>query len=66
VAPFPTILTLENSRVHVYSSNDSNIVAYVETPVVEYFDIAATLYISYINLNDCYVGFWRDFDDSKL
>jgi len=66
VAPFPTILTLENSRVHVYSSNDSNIVAYVETPVVEYFDIAATLYIPYINLNDCYVEFWRDFDDSKL
>jgi len=62
----PTILALGDSRIHVCSSNGSDVVTYVEAPVDEHFGIAATLYISYINLDDYHVGFWGDFDDSRL
>ena len=44
-----TILVLEDSWIHVCSSNSSNVVAYVEVPVDEHFGIATTLYILYMN-----------------
>ena len=52
-----TILTLGDSRIHVCFSNDNDVVAYVEAPVNEHFGIVATLYILYINPDDCYVRF---------
>ena len=66
MVPPLTILALENVWVHVCSSNGSNVVAYVEASVDEHFDITATLYIPYINPNDCHVRFQRDFDNSRL
>jgi len=66
VALPPTILTLGDSRIHICSSNGNNVVAYIEAPVDEHFGIVATLYILYINPDDCYVRFQEDFDNSKL
>ena len=66
VALPPTILALRDFRVHVCSSNSSDVVTYVEASNDEHFGIAITLYILYINLDNCHVGFWGDFDNSKL
>jgi len=35
VAPFPAILALGNTGIHICSSNCSNVIAHVETPVDE-------------------------------
>ena len=61
-----TILALGDSSVYVCSSNSSDVVAYVKASVNEHFGIVATLYIPYINPDDCYVGFRGDFDDLRL
>jgi len=66
VVPPSTILALGDFWVHICSSNSSNVVAYVEVPVDEHFGITATLYILYINPDDCYIGFWGKFDDLRL
>ena len=66
VAPPPTILVLGDSWVHVCSSNGSDVVAYIEVSVDKHFSIADTLYIPYINPDDCHIGFWKDFDDLRL
>ena len=66
VTPPPTILTLEDFWVYVCSSNGNDVVAYVEVPVDKHFGIVTTLYILYINPDDCYIRFWGDFDNSRL
>jgi len=66
VAPPPTILALGDFWVHVCSSNGNDVVVYVEAPVDKHFGIATTLYILYINLDDCYIRFCGDFDNSRL
>jgi len=33
VSPFPAILALGDSGIHICSSNHSNVIAHVETPV---------------------------------
>jgi len=53
--PFPVVLTLQHARVYVYTSNSSNEVFYVESPVDEAFSLCTTLYIPYVNLDNEYV-----------
>lgn len=66
VVPPLTILTLGDSRIHVCSSNGSNVVTYIEASVNEYFGIVATVYILYINPNDYYIRFQKDFDAKMM
>jgi len=60
VTPFPAILALRYSRVHIGISNCSNIAFYVEVSVDKSFGITTALDIPYIEPDDGYVRFWRD------
>jgi len=66
MSPLPAVFALGDSRVHVCSSNSSNVVADVEAPINEYFSIMTALNIPYINPDDCHVGLRRNFDYSWL
>ena len=57
---FPAILALRYSRVHIGTSNHSNVASYIEASVDEFFGITTTLDIPYIKLDDGYVRFERD------
>ena len=52
MSPFPAIFTLQNSKVHVSSSNCCNIPSNIEVTVDEALRSAATLDVSNINPND--------------
>ena len=64
MSPFPAILALGNTRVHVHSPDSCDVVTNIEAPVDKHFSILSTLYVPYINLDNGHVGFWRDFDNS--
>jgi len=64
VTPFPAVFALGNSRIHVCSSNSSNIVANIEASVNKHFSIVTTLNIPYIYLDNGHVGLRRNFDYS--
>jgi len=64
MSPFPAIFVLENSRIHVCSSDGSNIVADIEASVYKYFSIMSALNVPYIYPDNCYVGLQRNFDYS--
>ena len=64
VSPFPAILALRNSRVHVHTTNSGDVIAYVEAPVDEKFSIFTTLDIPDVNPNDGHIGLGRDFNNS--
>ena len=63
VSPFSAIFALQNSRVHVSSSNCCNIPSNVEGMVDEAFSSATTLNIPNINPDDWHVGFGWHFDN---
>jgi len=63
MSPFPAIFALGDSRIHVRSSNHSDMVAHIEAPVNEKFGVLPTLHIPNIYPNDGHIRFWRDFDD---
>jgi len=64
MAPSPTILALVNNLFHVGSSNGSDVVTYIETPVDQHFSISTTLNVPYIDPNNGHVRFQRDLDYS--
>jgi len=55
MAPFPAILALGNSRVHIGSLNSRNIPADIETSVDECFGFATTLNVLYVYPDDGHV-----------
>jgi len=57
MAPFPAILALGNSMVHIGSLNGSNIPADIEASVDEHFGFAAALNILYVYPDDRHVRF---------
>jgi len=57
MSPFPTIFTLEDSQVHICTSNDSNIAAHIEIPVDKTFGSGTALYIPNVKPNDGHVRF---------
>ena len=57
MSPFPAVLALRDSWVHVCSPNGSNVLSYVEAPVDEYLGISPTLNIPYVDLYYGHVGF---------
>ena len=66
MTPLPAVLALQNSRVHVRSSDHSNVIANIKTPVDKYFSVLATLYVPYINPDYCHVRFWGNLDYSQF
>jgi len=64
VSPFPAILALGNSWVHVHSPDGSNVFSYVEAPVDEHLGVGLALDVPYINPYNGHVRFGRDLDDS--
>ena len=66
VTPFPAIFALGDSRIHICSSNHYDIIAHIEAPVDKKFSILTTLYVSNIYLDDSYIRFWWDLDNSWL
>ena len=63
VTLLPAIFTLGDSRIHVRSSDCSNVVAHVEAPINKKFSVLPTLHIPNIYPNDGHVRFWWDFDN---
>ena len=66
MSPFPAILALRDSWVHIHTPNCGNIVAYIEAPVNEEFRIFTALYIPDVNPNDGHIGLGRYFDNSRF
>ena len=56
VTPFPAVFALENSGIHVCSSNSSDVVANIEASVDKHFSIVTTLNILYIYPDNGHVG----------
>ena len=61
---FLAVFTLEDSWVYVCSSYSCNIVSDIKTSVDKTLGFCATLGILYIYLDDSYIKFQRQFDDS--
>jgi len=59
----PAIFVLGDTRVYVGVMNSDNVTANVEVSIDKQFCIQVILEILYINPDDYYVWFWRDFDD---
>jgi len=57
VAPFPAVLVLGNSWVHVCSPDSSDVLSNVKAPVDEHLGICPTLDIPNIDLYNGHVGF---------
>ena len=64
MSPFLAIFALENSRIHVCSSDGSDIVANIEASVYKHFSIMSTLNVPYVYPDNCHVGLQRNFDYS--
>ena len=61
-----TILALRDIWVYIGFLNSGDVIAHIEIPVNNYFSIATTLDISYVNPNDHYVRFQRNLDNSQF
>jgi len=64
VAPFPAVLILGNSWVHICSLDSSDILSNIEAPVDEHLGICPALDVPNIDPYDGHVRFGQDFDDS--
>ena len=49
MSPFLAVFTLWHARVHVHTSNSSDEVSYVKSPIDEAFSLCTTLCIPYVN-----------------
>jgi len=66
VAPFPAVVTLRDSRVHVGGSNRGNIPAKVKRMIYQQFYFGTILRIPNVKPDNGHVGFGRGFDYSGL
>ena len=64
MAPFPAILALGDTWVHIGSLNGYNVPANIEASIDEHFSFAATLNISYVYPDNRHVQFGRNLDNS--
>ena len=66
MSPLPAIFALENSQIHVYTSNSSDIASYIKAPINQTLSLAITLDIPYTQPNDCHIQFRQHFYDLRL
>jgi len=64
VSPFPAILTLQDSRVHVFSSYCGDKASHVEVSVDYFSRIGTVLCVPYVDPDDGHIRFRRDLDNS--
>jgi len=64
MAPFPAILALGDTWVHIGSLNGYNVPANIEASIDERFSFAATLNIPYVYPDNRHVQFGRNLDNS--
>ena len=64
VTPLPTVLTLWDTWVHIGTIYCSNETSNIKSSVDNSFSLGTILSIPYINPDDNYIRFQRDFDDS--
>ena len=64
--PLLVVLVLWDSRIHICTSNSSNITTNIEASIDKHFGQRTTLHISNINSNNSHVQFWRDFDNMRF
>jgi len=57
VSPFPAVLALGDSWVHVHSPDGSNVLSYIKAPVDEHLGIGPALDVLYIDLYNGHVRF---------
>ena len=55
-----------DSRIHIGSSNSSDLIANIKVLVNKYYSIASTLYILYIDLDNHHIRFWRNLNDTRF
>jgi len=55
VAPFPTVLALKNSWIHVSSIDSSDIASYVEVSVDDFFSVGPILSIPNVDPDYCHI-----------
>ena len=66
MAPPLTVLALGDSKIYIGSLNGSNIIANIKVPVNKHFSITSTTYIPYIDSDNCYIRFWKNFNDARF
>jgi len=64
MSPFPAVLALGDSWVHVRSPDGSDVLSYVKAPVDEHLGVGPALDVPYINPYNGHVRFGQDLDDS--
>lgn len=52
---FPTVLVLENTKIHISLMNSSNVAFYIEATVNKIFGCLYILGVPDVNLNNCYI-----------
>ena len=55
VAPFPTVLTLRNARVHVHTMDDSYILSNIELAINDVLCCRTALGIPDVDPNHCHI-----------
>jgi len=58
VSPLPTVLTLQDTRVHISTIYHSDETSHIETSIDDSFDLGTVLSILDVNPDDDYVRFW--------
>ena len=66
IVPFPTVLVLWYTWVHVYTPNCHDMASYVEIPINKTFGFGTALSIPNIDPNYYYVWFQGGFDNSRF
>ena len=66
MSPLSVVLALQDSRIHIHTSNGSNITTNIKASIDECFGQRTTLRIPDVNPNNSHVQFWRDFDNSRF
>ena len=60
------ILLLRNTRIYICTSDNSNVASYIEAPINQLLHFLTTLNIPNVHLDDGYIWFGRNFDNTWL
>lgn len=62
---FLTIFTLGNTQIYISISNSGDVATNVEAHIDEAFGFGSRLNVPDVDLNNEYIRFWRNFNDSQ-
>ena len=66
ISLFLAVFALGNTWIHVGIMNSGNVASNIEAPINQHFGSSTTLKVSDIHLDDSYIRFWEDFNDTGL